>query len=717
MVETAKIIWADGPTSTPHEPDKAQIRAWGSWLEESLAITAQLLSASVARATKAELDAVVASYNDGDIGLVVLDDDLDLRGVYVKTSGVWVKKADLPNEAAQASEAALMEFRSRYLGGFAADPNVDPFGNPLIEGALYLNTMTGTLRTFHDGSWQNQTVTLDDGDVTVPKLAGDVLLRLPGFWSDVLSHPNWFGGAQGYPAVIRLGEGAGANIPQNSAGATDVILLGPGAGNAMAAGNNVIAIGGNVMSQGQPGSHTVGIGNSSLTYLDKTGGGFNGTRNVAVGSLTGHFTTTGYMNTYMGRNAGQCLTTGNNNTVGGYRAGGAGKGPIGLSGRIENHYPIAANRMTAWGASCLEVSMGLGNTGLGAFAGQHLKSGQLNVVIGTGAGGIIDYDLSENGKIMTRPAIAGTYSQTGTTITVNATASGALVGNKVGITFTSGQLNADTGDQQWLNVASVINANSFTVTSPVSKTASGNVTVDIVETAATRTPSGTNTIVGVDAGNASQKMQGTTLMGWQAGYSSEGSDNTFIGQRAGYNNTTGNANTAVGVNAGRPSTTTFSNWTCIGANAVVTGSNQVQLGDSATTTYVYGTVQNRSDERDKADIRDTELGLDFILALRPVDFRWDMRDDYFVENEDRSRVTWPRDGSKKRSRFHHGFIAQEVQATGFEFGGLQDHTRDGGDDVLSIGYDEIIAPLVKAIHELKAANDDLAARVAALEAA
>src|SRR3546814_14636923 len=101
--------------------------------------------------------------------------------------------------------------------------------------------------------------------------------------------------------------------------------------------------------------------------------------------------------------------------------------------------------------------------------------------------------------------------------------------------------------------------------------------------------------------------------------------------RSGYNNSTGASNSALGTNAGRPATSTYDNWTCLGANSVVTGANQVQLGDSATTSYVYGTVQNRSDARDKADIRDTQLGLDFIKALRPVDYRWDMREDYLKE--------------------------------------------------------------------------------------
>src|SRR3546814_16497570 len=87
--------------------------------------------------------------------------------------------------------------------------------------------------------------------------------RTPDFWSDVLSNPDWFGGVGG-PAVIRLGEGAGANIPEDSITAKDIIAFGPGALNNAEDGNNLVAIGGNTMSQGRPGSHNVAIGKSAL---------------------------------------------------------------------------------------------------------------------------------------------------------------------------------------------------------------------------------------------------------------------------------------------------------------------------------------------------------------------------------------------------------------------------------------------------------------------
>lgn len=153
-----------------------------------------------------------------------------------------------------------------------------------------------------------------------------------------------------------------------------------------------------------------------------------------------------------------------------------------------------------------------------------------------------------------------------------------------------------------------------------------------------------------------------------------------------------------------------------GYQARVSGDNQVQLGNSATTTYVFGTVQNRSDRRDKTDVNDTVLGIDFIMGLRPVDGRWDLRDDYVEEYqvqigidenaepvfENRYREI-PKDGSKARKRLHHWFIAQEVKELcdklGVEFGGYQDHKVLGGSDVLTLGYDEFIPPAVKAIQQ------------------
>jgi hypothetical protein len=252
-----------------------------------------------------------------------------------------------------------------------------------------------------------------------------------------------------------------------------------------------------------------------------------------------------------------------------------------------------------------------------------------------------------------------------------------------------------------------------------------------------------NTSVGKDALYANTIGVENTACGKNAlQANTTGSYNSAFGLNALQANTTGAYNTAVGNNA-LLSNTAYDNCTGVGYNAAITGSSQIQCGNSATTTYVYGTVQNRSDLRDKADVRDTTLGIKFIQSLRPVDYRWDMRDDYKPEAPPSPVLQMPdktaddyavlltaynkeqsahkaavdawlicvkheniiRDGSKKRIRFHHGFIAQEIAALNAGFGGVQDHQINGGEAVMSLGYSELIAPMVKAIQEIKAELD------------
>jgi hypothetical protein len=220
-----------------------------------------------------------------------------------------------------------------------------------------------------------------------------------------------------------------------------------------------------------------------------------------------------------------------------------------------------------------------------------------------------------------------------------------------------------------------------------------------------------------------------------------GSYGTYVGANAGYNKTTGNYCTAIGYNAdyylqnGNSNTTYgYTNTTCLGYDSRISGSNQLQLGNSSVTSYAYGSVQNRSDARDKTDIRDTILGLDFIKRLRPVDFRWDYRDDYYdlvvaedvVDDVDPENIhpqhklePVAKDGSRARTRFHHGLIAQDVKETmdemGIDFAGYQDHSIKDGLDVLSIGYTELIGPMIKAIQEQQAQIEALTAEIQALK--
>jgi hypothetical protein len=121
------------------------------------------------------------------------------------------------------------------------------------------------------------------------------------------------------------------------------------------------------------------------------------------------------------------------------------------------------------------------------------------------------------------------------------------------------------------------------------------------------------------------------------------------------------------------------------------------------------------------------LGLDWINKLRPVQYRWDYRESYndieyeIDENGNKNIVYKPveKDGSRAGKRKHCGFIAQEIEdiikTTGKDFGGYQDHLKNGGGDVKSLGYDEFIAPMVKAIQELSDKYDSLNKKYTALQ--
>ena len=127
---------------------------------------------------------------------------------------------------------------------------------------------------------------------------------------------------------------------------------------------------------------------------------------------------------------------------------------------------------------------------------------------------------------------------------------------------------------------------------------------------------------------------------------------------------------------------------------------------------VNGTI-NTSDENQKTDIADSDLGLDFINALRPVKFKW-------IETEGRAGV-----------RTHYGLLGQEVETV---LGGaasdtaiwtnalIEAHPEMEADPERNVPhvaaveehyeqglrYTELISPMIKAIQELTA-------RVAALE--
>lgn len=483
----------------------------------------------------------------------------------------------------------------------------------------------------------------------------------------------------------------------------------------------------------QPANEAYGYGAlAANTYIPKQHSSStltwaSGNFNTAFGAYSLTSNTTGRRQTAIGSQALYSNTTGFYNTA---------LGPFSLYTNITGNYN------TAIGVQALQYSTGNSNTAVGNGALTSLTTGDSNIAIGDSAIGVStgvnrtiaigtqagqqhtgNDSIAIGYQALSAPSSSGLYNvaigsaSLGSCTTAS---SNVAVGRRAGSGITTATGNTAIGTDAMVGPGTAITGSNNVA---VGNTASGNITTGYQ-----------NVSIGVNAGTVlSTGFNNTSIGRFAAQATTTGAGNVAVGEQSLSANTTGDYNTAVG--AGTAGGTNYTNTTMLGYTSTVTGSNQLQLGNASVTSYSYGAVQNRSDARDKADIQETVLGLDFINALRPVDFRWDMRDYYrtaapeppavdATEEEKAAHAETMRqwrqantlgnlqhDGSKKRTRFHHGLIAQEVRSAcdslGIDFGGYQDHSIKGGEDVLSIGYEELIAPLIKAVQQLSAEVEQL----------
>lgn len=547
---------------------------------------------------------------------------------------------------------------------------------------------------------------------------------------------------------IGFGDGALESLPMNysteSTGA--VIALGYKAMNKMQECKKSIAIGANAMENSLISRDNVAMGDSALKNIQSVTADYSqehreGTRVVGIGGNAGYFVSSGYSMVLIGRNAGQCIVSGNGATAVGPNAC-AGYAPIGLSGEIENWAPmtVEVNYSAAIGTNALNAGISGFCAALGGDALKNNKKSNGNVGVGPQALKDIDIDTWFNGGKYTELDLPGTYGQAGSVITLTVPGHTMSVGDIAIFRLLDGDAQTFQNDKIPGSVVSVISSDKFTLVSPKALSTTGSAHVYGKASIAQQPLNENNTAVGALSAFQLKTGGGNSSVGYRSlNDATTGDGNAAVGFRALSGLTNPTRCSALGSDAlrfmvdGSVSSGSGENRTGLGYNTRVSGNNQVQIGNASTTTYVFGTVQNRSDERDKDDVRDTVLGIDFILGLRPVDGRWDLRDDYFEEYQVQTGVDneanpvfetrlrpIPKDGSKKRERFHHWFIAQEVKELcdklGVEFGGYQDHKVNGGCDVLSLGYDEFIPPTVRAVQQCWERMDAMEARLAKLEA-
>jgi len=116
--------------------------------------------------------------------------------------------------------------------------------------------------------------------------------------------------------------------------------------------------------------------------------------------------------------------------------------------------------------------------------------------------------------------------------------------------------------------------------------------------------------------------------------------------------------------------------------------------------------------RDKKDIEDSDLGLNFINDLRPVSYRHKVGNSEPMLDENGEKV-FDENGKPVFTnitsgvRYHYGLISQEVKEA-IDLNTSKDYAAfvlaDPSDSTSSqmLRYEELIAPLIKAVQELSA---------------
>lgn len=162
--------------------------------------------------------------------------------------------------------------------------------------------------------------------------------------------------------------------------------------------------------------------------------------------------------------------------------------------------------------------------------------------------------------------------------------------------------------------------------------------------------------------------------------------------------------------------------------------NAKSLGTASlrwTAVYaVNGTIQT-SDQREKTDIKDSDLGLSFIKKLRPVSYKWiiggNVSDGYELKeiyDEEGNVIRTEKVEiykAKPGVRTHYGLLAQQVKETldsenVEDFGGWLLDNKDDSNSQQALRYNEFISPLIKAVQELSEQIDILKQEIETLKA-
>ncbi len=309
------------------------------------------------------------------------------------------------------------------------------------------------------------------------------------------------------------------------------------------------------------------------------------------------------------------------------------------------------------------------NLFMGYQAGYHMSTGAWNVFIGNNAGYMANNALSN-----------------------------IFIGKEAGYNFTSGLHNIYIGTEAGREVNTSVYSNIYIGNNTGKNNNEGNYNTFVGSHAGFNNTGDDNTFLGNNCG-FSNTGEHNVFLGSESGiYTGSGSKNICIGYRAGYR-TTGTGNVFIGNSANNTnfSTVSYSNSIAIGDSVIVSGSNEIRIGnDNATSLYcsapyesfVSGGIAlyinssgkigtNNSSERYKKDIVNME-SIDWLYNLRPVNF---------IYKEDSLNV------------MQYGLIAEEVNDVNPLFVNYNKNNQ-----IETVYYNKLITPMLKAIQEHEEKN-------------
>jgi hypothetical protein len=310
------------------------------------------------------------------------------------------------------------------------------------------------------------------------------------------------------------------------------------------------------------GTHNFYVGNTSYAYINSSGlsaSALTSTQDSSINGLTaGRGSGNISSNTVLGYRTLYVNTSGSQNTGVGYAA----------------LYNTTSYNNTAVGFNALNVNTsGNSNTGVGAGAIQLNTTGCSNIGVGAVA-------LYNNSTGTYNTAIGTAASQNNTTGNSN-----TAVGYVALYTNSYGSNNTALGYAALYNTV----GDSTTTYLGSSNTAVG------INALTTNTTGYQNVAIGGAAFQSNTTGYYNVGLGYAALYpNTTGYQNVAIGCNAGSNGLTSASNTNctfLGYNTGGNSTTiSYNQSTAIGANAQITGNNQIVLGTSSETVTIPGTL-------------------------------------------------------------------------------------------------------------------------------